>query len=1015
MDEEGQGDDGGGGPEPSPSRSGFARLLAGAQNALELVRVGHLTEPEPAPYAVAHRERTYRLRHYAGSGATADVGPLLLVPPLMVASEIYDVSPEVSAVRWLEDAGVDLWLCDFGAPEHEEGGLERTLDDHVRAVSAAVDEVRRRTGRDVHLAGYSQGGMFVYQAAAFRRSEGLASLITFGSPVDLNRNLPAVAEGAAEQIYRALHAALDRPLSEVDGIPGFLSSLGFKLISLRKEATQMAELVAKLHDRRALERREQRRRFLGGEGFVAWPGPALRKFIDEFVIHNRMISGGFVIDGRTVTLADIDTPILYFVGERDELARVPAVRAVRQAVPRSEIHEVLLPAGHFGLVVGSTSLAHTWPTVVEWMRWRDGGGERPRLLRPGTSALPPAPATAPGVVVAASEEAGLDLALLGDVAKGAVASVGRKAGRWAEDAGGLLRSLRYQVPRIGQLERMEASSRVGLSQALRARAETAPDDLFFLWRGRAFSYGDADRRVDHVVRGLHATGVRPGARVGVLMSARPSTLTTVAALNRLGAVAVMLRPQGSDEELMRCLEAAGAGTVIAEPEAAARALRVCAGTVRVLGGGGEPRDLGIPGVIDLEAIDPAGVTLPEELALDAGEARDLALVLFTAPRHGETTPRMARITNGRWAFSALGAAATCTLTSDDTVYAALPLHHAAGILVAVGSAIVSGARLALAEAPLARRLDADVASFWSEVRRYGATVVFYAGEMCRPLILAAHDPADSVVPLRLVAGSGMRPAVWTALRERFGVGVLEFYASTESSAVLANASGRKVGGVGRPLPGSVAMALVPVDLGSGTFPRDADGHMWRARTGEPGVLLLRDDERHPGHGGGPARDDVLRDVFTQGDRWFASADVLVRDGEGDHRFLGRLDQAALGSDGVPVWPRELEEALETDGRVALALAFAREDGPAAVVALARHARVDGEVLAAALAPLRPEAWPTHVVVVRLGEVELTDGYRPRRGLLARRLEADIAARRSWVRCADGYARALDVDARASSN
>ena len=80
-------------------------------------------------------------------------------------------------------------------------------------------------------------------------------------------------------------------------------------------------LRANLHDRQALEKREAKRLFLGGEGFVAWPGPAFRKFVDEVIVGNRMASGGFVIDGHTVTLADLTCPILYFVGSRDEMGR----------------------------------------------------------------------------------------------------------------------------------------------------------------------------------------------------------------------------------------------------------------------------------------------------------------------------------------------------------------------------------------------------------------------------------------------------------------------------------------------------------------------------------------------------------------------------------------------------------------------------------------------------------------------------------------------------------------------
>ena len=156
-----------------------ARLGAAAQNALEVARFGGLsTDEESSPYEVASEQRVYRLRHYfaeAGDGQP----PVLLVPPLMLAAEVYDVAPGTSAVSILHEHGVDPWVVDFGAPERQEGGLERTLADHVLAVSDAVDRVRMATGGQVHLAGYSQGGMFCYQTAAYRRNTGLGSLITF--------------------------------------------------------------------------------------------------------------------------------------------------------------------------------------------------------------------------------------------------------------------------------------------------------------------------------------------------------------------------------------------------------------------------------------------------------------------------------------------------------------------------------------------------------------------------------------------------------------------------------------------------------------------------------------------------------------------------------------------------------------------------------------------------------------------------------------------------------------------
>ncbi len=60
----------------------------------------------------------------------------------------------------------------------------------------------------------------------------------------------------------------------------------------------------------------------------------------------------------------------------------------------------------------------------------------------------------------------------------------------------------------------------------------------FLFEDRVLSHIEVNRRVDNVVRGFIACGVRPGEHVGVMMETRPSALVAIAALSRLGAVVV---------------------------------------------------------------------------------------------------------------------------------------------------------------------------------------------------------------------------------------------------------------------------------------------------------------------------------------------------------------------------------------------------------------------------------------------------------------------------------------------
>ncbi len=168
------------------------RIIATAQNGLEVVRFGGLESgAAPSPFQVVVRTPMYRLRRYFPESDTATSGiPIVLVPPMMMSADVYDVTPGTGAVGLLHSLGLDPWVVDFGSPDQEEGGWGRTLTDHIVALDEIIDRVHEYTGRDIHLSGYSQGGMFCYQAAAYRRSRNIASLVTYGSPVDTLAALP---------------------------------------------------------------------------------------------------------------------------------------------------------------------------------------------------------------------------------------------------------------------------------------------------------------------------------------------------------------------------------------------------------------------------------------------------------------------------------------------------------------------------------------------------------------------------------------------------------------------------------------------------------------------------------------------------------------------------------------------------------------------------------------------------------------------------------------------------------
>ncbi|ORW85280.1 acyl-CoA synthetase [Mycobacterium sp. IEC1808] len=952
------------------------RLVATAQNGLEVLRLGGLeTGTVPSPSQIVESVPMYKLRRYfppdSRPGQPPVGPPVLMVHPMMMSADMWDVTRDDGAVGILHAGGLDPWVIDFGSPDKVEGGMRRNLADHIVALSQAVDTVKDVTGSDVHLVGYSQGGMWCYQAAAYRRSKNIASIVAFGSPVDTLAALPMGIP--ANFAAPAANFMADHVFSRM-AIPSWMARAGFQMMDPLKTAKARVDFVRQLHDREALLPREQQRRFLEREGWIAWSGPAISELLKQFIAHNRMMTGGFAINGQMVTLTDITCPVLAFVGEVDDIGQPASVRGIRRAAPNAEVYERLIRTGHFGLVVGSRAARESWPTVAEWVRWLSTGGDKPSGI--DLMADQPIEHTDSGVAMSSRITHGI-----GEVSEAAIGAV-RGAASTVVAANKSMRTLAVEtirtLPRLVRLGQINDHTRISLGRIIEEQARDAPQGEFLLFDGRVHTYEAVNRRINNVVRGLIEVGVRQGDRVGVLMETRPSALVAIAALSRLGAVAVVMRP---DADLAASVRLGGVSEILTDPTNL-DAARDLPGQILVLGGG-ESRDLHLPhdsDVIDMEQIDPDAVTLPAWYRPNPGLARDLAFIAFTAAG-GELVAK--QITNYRWALSAFGTASTAALDRRDTVYCLTPLHHESALLVSLGGAVVGGTRIALS-----RGLDPK--RFVQEIRQYGVTVVSYTWAMLRDVV---DDPAFVLHgnhPVRLFIGSGMPTGLWQRVLDAFTpANVVEFFATTDGQAVLANVSGAKIGSKGRPLPGVGRVELAAYDAEHDLILEDDRGFVQRAEPLQVGVLLAQS------RGPIDPSASVKRGVFAPADTWISTEYLFYRDGDGDYWLAGRRGSVVHTARGL-VFAEPVTDALSCINGVDLAVTYNVPVGDrqlaVAAVALLPGAGITAADLTEAVGDLPIGVGPDIVQVCP--ELTLSATYRPTVSAL-RAAGIPKAGRQAW--------------------
>lgn len=331
-----------------------------------------LADLRPTESEVVHSTADRTIRRFRPSNGVTTGAPILLVTPLAATSIAFDLRRGCSFVAFLKEAGHDVYVVDYGPVNFADRsrGIEHWVDDvipdAVRVVSADAG------GVDVHLAGWSLGGIFAVFTAAAHPDLPLRSVTPIASPFDLRR-VPLFA--TLRPLDRVFGPYTVAPFYRLLGIvPAPLTSLGFKIASVDKYLTRPWAVLTNLDDRDHLEQIEAVDRFMNS--MYAYPGRTFGQLYHVIMRSNEFATGSMQIAGRAVDLTAIDVPVMVVAGTSDGLAPESAVRHLVDLVGGApEVRYGAYPGGHLGVLTGRSARDTMWPAYVGFLADCEAGSE----------------------------------------------------------------------------------------------------------------------------------------------------------------------------------------------------------------------------------------------------------------------------------------------------------------------------------------------------------------------------------------------------------------------------------------------------------------------------------------------------------------------------------------------------------------------------------------------------------------------------------------------------------------
>ena len=298
--------------------------------------------------------------------------PVIVVYGLIGRYTMADLQEDRSLVRNMLNAGIDMYVVDWGSPSRADQWL--TLDDYISGyLHDCIEHIKAEQGIDqVNILGICEGGVFSICYSALY-PENVKNLMTSITPVDFHGDQrdDCLSHGYINVWTRNLDPSdIDLMVEAYGNMPGELMGMVFQLMTPMKSLTKYnLDLINIAQDEKKLMN------FLRMEKWLAdrpdHPGAAAKQWFKDLYQDNKLIKNELELDGQTVNLTDISMPVLNVFALNDHIIPPECSMALRDYVGTQDYTDLPLPGGHVGVFVSGKSQGILGKGIVDWLTERD--------------------------------------------------------------------------------------------------------------------------------------------------------------------------------------------------------------------------------------------------------------------------------------------------------------------------------------------------------------------------------------------------------------------------------------------------------------------------------------------------------------------------------------------------------------------------------------------------------------------------------------------------------------------